>query len=290
MNGGCTTWIKNRAFSRVDMTKKRLLYLVLVIIISSYASACAYLYFFQRNILYLTDNKLAAPKDMGLENAEILSLETIDNLKITAWYIAPQADMPILVYFHGNAGTLNRRANKFKDFVNAGFGILAISYRGYGNSEGSPTEEGIYNDARSAINYLIKQGVKASNIVLYGESLGTGVAVQMATENNFKAVILEAPYTSIEARAAEIYPYAPIKFLLEDQFNSIGKINKINTPLLIFHSKDDKVIPIKHGLELFAIAKDPKKIIVFENYGHSKFNTKELSDLMVEFIKNIKNQ
>lgn len=272
------------------MTKKRLLLLIFIIISASYIFACGYLYFFQRNILYLIDKNLSAPQQLGLGNAKKITIQTVDNIKIIAWYVPPQVGKPMLLYFQGNSGTLNKRVSKFKDFASRGLGILAISYRGYGDSEGSPTEEGIYNDARAAVNYLKEQGFRNDNIILYGESLGTGVAVQMAVEQDFGAIILEAPYDSVQARASEIYPYFPINLLLKDRFLSIEKIGKINTPLLVFHSKNDNVMPIHHGENLFAVAGEPKKMIVFENYGHSKFDTKELASLVVEFVEKRKNQ
>ncbi len=137
----------------------------------------------------------------------------------------------------------------------------------------------------AAYDWLITKGVEPGRIALLGESLGSGVAVQMATEHQFRAVILEAPYENISARAAELYPYAPIKLLLKDKFDSIDKITKIHSPVMIFHSKDDTVMPIAHGQKLFDAAIQPKKLYVFENAGHSHFNHNELAKLVVEYTQ-----
>jgi hypothetical protein len=237
-------------------------------------------------MLYIPEKHLDIPAKYNIPEAELVKITTIDNIALTSWYIKPQGDQPILVYFHGNSRNLAKRANKFKEFARAGFGVFAISYRGFGDSGGSPTEEGLYNDARAALNYLQAKGLKAKDLVLYGESLGSGVAVQMAMERDFRAVILEAPYDSIGARAAELYPIFPVKLLLRDQFNSIAKIGKISTPTLVFHSKDDKIMPINHGMKLFQAAEGKKKMVIFEHAGHSGFDYRELGRMMSDFINN----
>lgn len=268
------------------MTKKRLTISLLITASILYTSACAYLYFFQRSILYLPDTYLAEPSELNFPEATTLKIKTVDNVTLTAWYIAPKDNKPTLVYFHGNSSNLGKRVNKFRKFADNGFGMLALSYRGYGNSEGSPSEDGLYNDARAAINHLISKGLQPKDIILYGESLGSGVAIQMALENNFRAIVLEAPYDSIAARAVELYPLMPIKLLLKDKFLSIEKIGKLQTPLLFFHSKDDKVMPLSHGMTLFNAANEPKKIFVFEHAGHGGFDYQELSILILDFINN----
>lgn len=267
---------------------KRLLTGILAIIAAIYIGACSYLYIFQRSILYHPNQQLEAPEKYSLSDFSAVKITTADNLKITGWYIPAKEGKPTIMYFHGNAGNLGKRADKFRDFAASGIGILAVSYRGFGDSEGSPSENGLYEDARAAIKYLAEKGLEAKDITLYGESLGTGVAVQMALEHNFHAIILEAPYDSIGARAAELYPYAPINLLLKDRFDSISKIAKIHTPLMIIHSKDDEVMPFAHGKKLYDAAVKPKEMHVFENAGHSHFNHKELANLVLEFTQ-IKN-
>ncbi len=258
---------------------------IFISILSIYIGACLFLYFNQRNILYHPDTKLDQPAQYGFNGAEAIKINTSDNVKITAWYAPAEEGKPTILYLHGNAGNLGRRAGKFNDIASYGIGVLAISYRGYGDSEGQPSENGLYNDARAAITYLGLMGLKPADITLYGESLGTGVAVQMAIEQDFGEIILEAPYDSIGARASVLYPYAPINLLLKDKFNSIDKIKKIHIPLMIIHSKDDNVMPIAHGIKLFEAANQPKIMHVFDNAGHSNFSHDVLAKYILEFSK-----
>lgn len=259
-------------------------YQIIILIFIGYAGINAYLYFFQRSILYLPVKELSEPKNYGLHETSSVRLKTADSLNITAWYTAPKHNEPTLLYLHGNAGNLGDRTEKLEAMAGQGFGILAVSWRGYGTSEGAPTEEGLYNDARAALQYLLDNGTKLENIVLYGESLGTGIAIQMATEYNARALILEAPYTSISSRAAELYPYIPVKLLLKDHFNSIDKIGNVHIPVLIFHGYRDTVMPIHHGRKILEAANEPKEARFFDNVGHTDFDLQEISKITHDFV------
>ena len=224
------------------------------------------------------------PASYNLHNTKQIQIKTIDGLNIIAWYKAPENAQPVMLYLHGNAGNLGGRINKIRTFTNQGFGQLALSWRGYGSSGGYPSEEGLYNDARAAIQFLLDSDIKLHDIFIYGESLGTGVAVQMGMEYKVRNLILEAPYTSIANRAAELYPYFPVKFLLKDRFESIDKISSINIPVLIFHGYADNVMPIEHGKALFNKANEPKEAVFFQNTGHSDFDLNKLAQLTYEFV------
>lgn len=272
-------------YSRVKSGIMSIMSLVIIAVIVIYLGINAYLYIFQRDILYLPQKNMANPEVYGLKNAKFVELTTFDNVKIYAWYVAPRTNEPVMVYFHGNAGNLADRSEKLKKFLNHGMGMLAISFRGYGPSEGTPTEEGLYNDGRAAINYLLDNKINEHDIFVYGESLGSGVAVQMAYEyKNLRSVVLEAPYTSIANRAQELYPYIPVKLLLKDQFNSLKKIKKVHVPLLIFHGYRDEVMPINHGRILLMEANQPKQARLFENIGHTDFDPDEISTYTADFI------
>lgn len=251
-----------------------------------YGTIAGYLYFFQRNILYIPNKNLGMPSTYQLYNMGALSLKTPDKVSVTAWYAPPPNDQaPVIVYFHGNAGNLSDRHEKFAKFLENPVGLLALSYRGYGTSQGSPTEHGLYEDARTVINYLINKGINQERIVLYGESLGSGVAVQMATEYpTVKALVLEAPYTSITRRAQEKYPFIPIGLLLKDPFDSLSKITQIHAPLLVFHGEKDDVIPIWHGKMLYEQATVSKEIHTFPNVGHTDFDLTKISHMTMDFI------
>tara|TARA_B100001564_G_scaffold358254_1_gene376447 strand:+ start:685 stop:1611 length:927 start_codon:yes stop_codon:yes gene_type:complete len=250
-----------------------------------YATIFAYLYFNQRNIVFLPSKGLLTPQAYDLDIAQDITLTTDDKLLLTAWHIKADEDQKTILYFHGNAGHIGNRSEKFKTFHRRGFGIFAVSYRGFGNSQGKPTEQGLYTDARTAMNYLLNElNLKPSDIVIYGESLGTGVAVQMATEYHTHALILEAPYTSIVNVAKHRYPYLPISLALKDRFESIDKIGSVASPIFIMHGHKDRIIPISNGMALLEAAKAPKEGKFFDNFGHLNFDFDVLADNTRNFV------
>ncbi len=275
--------------------KKRILKyteILTLILVAIYLSAAGYLYINQRNIMYLPTADMKHPSFYGLSGTKEIKIKTDDNVKITLWYKPATYGEKTLVYFQGNNGNLSYRTDKIKSFINHGFGIMAVSYRGYGNSEGKPSEEGLYKDARSSIDYLIKHNINVSNLVFYGESLGSGIAVQMGTEYSAHAVILESPYTSVTDVAQERYPIIPVKTLIKDHFDSKSKIKNVKAPILIMHGYKDTVVPIAQGKSLFALANAPKEGKFFKEYNHTSFdydvlasNTKEFSDRITRMMK-----
>lgn len=266
-----------------------ILHYIIIAVITIYAGMNIYLYVFQRNILYLPVKELVNPENYGMYDTQKIRLNTADNVEITAWHTPSNNNEPVVLYLHGNAGNLGDRTEKFRSFIKAGMGLFAVSWRGYGDSDGSPTEEGLYQDARAAIRFLLKNGHKESNIVIYGESLGTGVAVQMSLEYKFLATVLEAPYTSISNRAAELYPYIPVKLLLKDHYKSKEKIPNINSPVLIFHGYLDTVMPIAHGRKMLEAAKNPKEARFFDHIGHADFDLPTITKHLKRFVSDVKN-
>ncbi len=243
-----------------------------------YFVVCLGLFIFQRKIIYLPSGKIGTPTEYGFSKVKELNLKTSDGETINAWHLFPQEEGgETILYFHGNAGHMGDRSEKFRAFLNHGFNVLSVSYRGYGNSGGKPSEEGLYNDARAAAKYLLDNDISFSNIIIFGESLGSGVAVQLATEYKAKAIVLEAPYISVTQRASELYPVIPVKLLLKDRFESIKKIKNVKSPLLILHGELDKVIPIKQGRQLLEAANEPKKGIFYPNIGHTDFDSELLA-------------
>lgn len=252
-----------------------------------YLGILGYLYFFQRSILYKPEHHMENPAHYGLENVEQLQLKTADNITITAWYSPPPSpEAPVIAYFHGNAGTLADRSEKLSLLIKQGAGVMALSYRGYAGGEGSPSEQGLYEDARTVIHYLLNHNIPVEKIALYGESLGTGVAVQMATEFKVKALILEAPYTSIARKAGELYPYIPVNLLLKDHFNNISKITQIHCPILVMHGEKDQTIPVTHGKTLYAAATGKKELHLYPDTGHADFNLHEITQVTTTFVMN----
>ncbi len=244
------------------------------IAVLAYGVLLGVLYGFQRKLMYHPATALGSPADYGLSGFTPLRLRAQDGTQLTLWYRKAEAGKPTVLYFHGNAGHIGDRAPMYRALAGHGFGVLALSYRGYGTSEGSPSEQGIYQDARAAIGYLTQQEHLApGNIILYGESLGTGVAVQMATEFPIGLLALQAPYRSVVQRAAELYPYVPVSLLLKDRFDSLAKIGQVRAPLLLFHGLEDEVIPVAHGKAVFEAANEPKQAFFLPGVQHNDFDS-----------------
>lgn len=258
---------------------------IIILIVTVYLAICAALFLLQRQILYKPAREQVAPHHYGLYEMEELELTAKDGTKVKAWYKPAPKGRLTMIYFHGNAGNLSDRREKLQQFMQRGIGLLALSYRGYGDSEGTPTEQGIYQDARAAIEYAQSQGLMNDQLFIYGESLGSGVAVQMASEQQFRAMILEAPYTSITNTGYERYPLFPIKWLLKDHFDSIGKIKNVRTPVMIFHGYRDIVMPIHHGRRMLDAANEPKEARFFDHVGHTDFDLEEITQIAVEFAE-----
>lgn len=264
---------------------KRFMSTVLFIGVCAYVAILGYLYLNQRKLIYHPETDILEPSAYGLTGFSDHAI-TVGDQKVQAWYHAARDGFPTIVYYHGNATHLGNRAGIYKALADKGFGVLAPGYRGYGKSTGTPTEMGIYEDARLALDYLhTTLGVPLDRTMLYGESLGTGVAVQMATEHDVRAVVLVAAYLSVSRRAEEMYPFVPVRLLLKDRFDSYSKITRINAPLLQFHGEQDDVIPVSHGRKLFETAHAPKHSVFFPDNGHNDFDTTLISDHVLDFAK-----
>lgn len=256
----------------------------LVTLLVVYAGIVAGMYLLQRQVLYYPAKSGMTTEMLGAWGIEEIFLTAADGIRLQAWWLSGEEGLPVLIYYHGNAGNLENRLDKLAAFRNAGFSVLALSYRGYGKSEGSPHEAGLYMDAWAALDYVQREkGVDLQRVMLYGESLGSGVAIQMATEYALGGVVLEAPYTSVVRRGAEIYPWLPVKYLMKDQYNSIGKIAQVKAPLLIFHNETDHVIPIRHGRALFAAANEPKQAYWLNGRSHVDFDWPDVAEKMKRF-------
>jgi uncharacterized protein len=258
------------------------LFLTLAII---YAALVGLLFVFQRQIMYAPDKAIGTPEQYGLSGFSDERTMSADGISIQLWYRKSNEGFPTIVYYHGNAAHLGDRAGILSALADKGFGVLAVSYRGYGKSEGSPSEQGLYQDARAAIQFLMDQKILAERLMLYGESLGTGVATQMATEYPVGGLILQAPYTSVAGRAAEIYYYVPVRYLIRDRYDSIDKIAKVKAPLLLFHGELDTIIPVIHGRRLFDRATCLKKAFFLSHTAHNDFDSSAISSHVLDFAR-----
>ena len=240
-----------------------------VFALCAYAAILVAAYLGQRRLMYFPDRAYTRPTEVGLMDVEERVLKTPDGARVITWYGKAQPGKPTLLYFHGNAGSLAVRAERIRRFMNEGWGVCMMSYRGYSGSKGSPTETANVADARLAYGALVQDGVDPASIILYGESLGSGVAVRLATERPTGGLILDAPYTSILEVAEQAYPFLPVRHFLKDRYESRNYIGQVRTPLLILHGELDPVIPVAMGRELLQLANEPKRLVTFPFAGHS---------------------
>jgi fermentation-respiration switch protein FrsA (DUF1100 family) len=239
----------------------------LLVLLAGYAGAVVLMYLAQRQFMYFADPQRVDPAAAGLPQADAIVLPTADGEELIAWHVPPARDRPVILYFHGNGGTLALRGRRFRTLTRDGAGLVAIDYRGYGGSTGRPTEAGLLIDGRTAYGFATAR-YSANRIAVWGESLGTGVAVALAAERRVGRIVLEAPFTSAVDVAARHYPFMPVRALMKDQFRSDQLIGAISAPLLVLHGTDDQVVPIALGERLFALAPAPKRLERFRGGGH----------------------
>jgi uncharacterized protein len=248
------------------------------------------LFFVQRQFMYFPDVTRPSPVVFGVADMKAAEVTTSDGLKLAGWYKAPpDAGKPVVILFHGNAGNIGMRNFKARLLIDAGYGALLAEYRGYGGNPGKPTEQGLYADAQAYLAWLEKQGFPPSRVVLYGESLGTGVAVQMAAEKpDYKGLILETPFSSVVSLAQKIYFFAPAWLLVRDRYDNVAKIGKIKVPLLVLHGSIDAVVPYYQGKRLFDAANEPKKMETFPLGNHNDLYNCGAGAKVLSFLGNLK--
>jgi fermentation-respiration switch protein FrsA (DUF1100 family) len=222
-----------------------------------------------RYFIYVVSPERLTPVEAGVSGVSEISLKAEDGTPLVAWYSPARDGKPTLLYFTGNAGSAMHRAEKIARVQNDGYGILVLNYRGSGGSGGSPSEKALVSDARHVYDWMIGQGIPAREIVAYGESLGTGVATQLAAARPMRALVLEAPLMSTPDVAQSTYFFLPLRLILADQYRTIDRIGEVRIPLLIVHGAKDRVIPISHGEKIFAAANEPKRFAPFPEGGHS---------------------
>ena len=257
------------------------LYLSVSSVVLAYFLIILFVYFYQRNLLYHpSENNYL--NDKITFNYEEIFIETDKNINLKSWFIKKDLNkFKTILIFHGNAGNLFNRVYKLNELNKLDVNILLISWRGFSGNKGKPTEKNLYHDAEEAVKWLNNQGAISKNIILYWESLGTGVATELGTSNAFGGIILESPFTSIANAAKIYYPYLPVNIILKDRYNSISKIKNITTPILIMHGRKDNIVPQKMGLELYEKANQPKFSYFPENDDHMM----EYNDNLLNSIK-----
>jgi fermentation-respiration switch protein FrsA (DUF1100 family) len=240
---------------------------IIIVGAGAYCAMVAFLYLAQRSFLYFPQPARISPAAAGLPGAEEAVLETGDGERVIAWHIPPRGDKPVVIYFHGNGEVVASRLERHRNLTESGNGLVALSYRGYMGSSGSPTEQGLLLDAEAAYRFASMRHPE-NPIVVWGHSLGSGVAVALAARHAVAKLILEAPFTSTAEVAAGLFPFVPVQWLMHDQFHSDQRIDAVRAPLLIMHGARDDVIPIRLGERLFALAHEPKRFVRFTDGGH----------------------
>lgn len=230
-----------------------------------YVLVVAALYFMQRDFIYFPDS---GRPDVP-EGVEIVDVAPEEGLEIQGWYVPPRdKSKAVILFFHGNAGHYGHRMYKANFYIQAGYGVLLAGYRGYGGNSGVPSEQGFYRDGRAYMAWLKEYAVERK-IVLYGESIGSGTAVQMATEFDVHALVLETPFASLVEAASKHYPFVPVRFLLKDRYENVKKIGRVNTPVLILHGNQDAVIGFSSAQKLYEAAIAPKVFVDFPQGNHN---------------------
>jgi fermentation-respiration switch protein FrsA (DUF1100 family) len=223
----------------------------------------------ERLLMYAPTTERVPPRQTGLTGVEEVEIATGDGHTVLAWHGRAAPGQPTLLYFHGNGGSLANRAERIRKYMEFGRGVFMMTYRGYGGSTGWPSERVNVADAERAYDALVASGVAAEDIILYGESIGTGVAVQVAGKRDVAGIILDAPYTSVLDVAVIFYPYLPVRTFLRDRYETVAHISKVKVPLLIVHGEADRVIPVEMGRAVYRAASEPKELVTIPRAGHS---------------------
>lgn len=251
------------------MIALKILYYALLIAVGLFL----YVRFYEAKAIFFPAKKIVAtPLDVGLPFEDIFFLSA-DGVTLNGWLVrSPSRDAPVLLFLHGNAGNLGNRLDKIAIFHKLGLNVFAIDYRGYGKSQGRPTEEGLYTDARSAYDYLRhRKDFQAHTIILYGESIGCTVAIDLASRQTVAALIAEGAFSSARDMAKVIVPAVPT-FLLRVKMDALGKIPAVTAPKLFIHSRYDEIVPFRLARKLFDAAQGPKEFLEIDgdhNQGYA---------------------
>ncbi len=245
------------------------------------------LYVFQRSLLFAAPHDVRTPEQVGA--SQFIGVEaTSEGRRLTSWYAPPTAlGQKVIVYFHGNAGSLAMVAPYMKGYTDQGFGVLLVAFRGYNGDAGKPTEDGLYQDARAALASLKQMGFGPDRVVLLGQSMGTGIAVQMATEGLGSVLVLEAPYTSMWDAAKTHYPFVPVSLLMKDHFDNLSKIAALHLPVMIVSGNVDAVIPHAQAVRLFESANQPKRSLWLADAGHNDLYEHGAQSQIIDFIRSL---
>lgn len=258
---------------------------ILTVVAIAYLGVLAFMYLQQRSLQYFPSRAGTPPEALGLLSVSEQRVQTPDGETLVMWRAEARPGMPTILFFHGNGGEISGRAARMAFYQEQGFGALFLSYRGFGASTGSVSEPGFITDALTAYDVLVKDGTSPQKIAVVGESLGTGVAVQLAAQRPVGAVALEAPFTAAVDVAAGLYWYLPVRWLMKDQYLSRDHITNVRVPLLIQHGDADRVIPVDQGRRLYEMANEPKELVILPGQGHDAIGSPDVWAREVQFFR-----
>jgi fermentation-respiration switch protein FrsA (DUF1100 family) len=244
--------------------------------IAVYAGFVMLVYLAQRSLQYFPERRRTPPAAAGLPEAEDLILDTADGEHVIVWHVPPRGEAPVFLYFHGNGGSLRWREERFRALIADGSGLVALSYRGYGGSSGRPTEKGLGEDAAAAYAFAVAR-YPAQRIVLWGESLGSALAIALGAEKPVGCLVLEAPFTSAVDVGARHYWFLPVRLFMKDQFRSDLCISRVRAPVLVVHGENDAIVPIALGKRLYTLIHAPKQLVRVAGAGHNDLGAKAVA-------------
>ena len=269
------------------IVKKKFFLSIIIVILLIYLSVLIYLFFFQRNLLYHPNENNYSGDKLKVDIEEV-QIKTSENINLLGWFHKKDLNkFKTIVYFHGNAGRLENRIHKLNYFKDINVNFLIISWRGFSGNSGKPSEQDLYKDGKSAIDWLKNMGLSEKDIILYGESLGTGIAIQIAQNKRFAGLILETPFTSMIDVAKNVYPYIPVGLLLKDRYENDKKIKNINIPVLVMHGEEDQIVPFKMGKKIYEIANQPKYSYFTKNDNHMMEYDEKLVFALSSFMQSL---
>ncbi len=255
----------------------------------SYLCILLYMYIFQRTFMYHPNIKNTDPTSIQFNYEEVF-IQSNKEIQLRSWFSSSSNNKKTILFFHGNAGELHARVYKLNKFSEMNLNFLIISWRGFSGNNGKPTEKGLYQDANKAVEWLQQKGINKKDIILYGESLGTGIAVELGSKDKYGGIILESPYTSMVDMGKRFYPFLPISLLQRDRYNSQKKIKKIKSPILVLHGKADTLVPFYMGKKIYEMANDPKYFYFPEFDNHMMDYDENLVKTLKNFFQNISTQ
>ena len=247
---------------------------IIIIVAGICAVSIALVYVFQSRFVYFPIRTLSTdPSSIGLRFEDVY-FETEDGVTLHGWFIPHDGARGVILFCHGNAGNISHRLDSIRVFHRLGLDVFIFDYRGYGQSEGKPTERGTYEDAEAAWRYLIEEHqVIPSEVVVFGRSIGGAVGAWLAQNHKPRLLILESTFTSLRDVAATLYPFFPVKRLLRFEYNTAEYLGGVNCPVLIIHSRNDEIMPFSQGQQLFEVAREPKTFLEISGTHNEGFIT-----------------